>query len=62
MLRTGLHLDLVDFSPESLRDADLVVLLVDHPEFDADEICRHAEVVFDAKGVLRGRSFDGETL
>ncbi len=62
VLRTGLHLELVDFNPESLRDADLVVLLVDHPEFDADDICRHASVVFDAKGVLRGRSFDGEIL
>ena len=38
------------------------VLLVDHPEFDADEICRHAPLVFDAKGILRGRSFAGETL
>jgi UDP-N-acetyl-D-glucosamine dehydrogenase len=58
----GLEMELVDFSRKSLRDADLVVLLVDHPEFDPDEICRHASVVFDAKGVLRGRSFDGETL
>lgn len=58
----GLEMELVDFTPESLRDADLVVLLVDHPEFDPDEICRHASVVFDAKGALRGRSFDGETL
>ena len=38
------------------------MLLVDHPEFDADEICRHTPVVFDTKGILRGRSFDGETL
>jgi UDP-N-acetyl-D-glucosamine dehydrogenase len=62
VMRTGLHLELVDFNPETLGEADLVVLLVDHPEFDAEEICRHARVVFDAKGVLRGRSFDGEVL
>ena len=62
MLQPGLAMDLVDFTPESLGDADLVVLLVDHPEFDPDEICRHSSLVFDAKGCLRGRSFAGETL
>jgi nucleotide sugar dehydrogenase len=62
VLRPGLEMDLVDFTPENLAAADLVVLLVDHPEFDPDEICRHASVVFDAKGTLRGHSFDGETL
>jgi nucleotide sugar dehydrogenase len=62
VLRPGLEMELVDFTPENLAAADLVVLLVDHPEFDPDEICRHASVVFDSKGTLRGRSFDGETL
>jgi UDP-N-acetyl-D-glucosamine dehydrogenase len=62
VMRPGFELELVDFTPENLRAADLVVLLVDHPEFDPDEICRHASVVFDAKGTLRGRSFVGETL
>ena len=62
VMRPGFELELVDFTPENLSAADLVVLLVDHPEFDPDEICRHASVVFDAKGTLRGRSFDGETL
>jgi nucleotide sugar dehydrogenase len=62
VMRPGFELELVDFTPENLCAADLVVLLVDHPEFDPDEICRHASIVFDAKGTLRGRSFDGETL
>jgi nucleotide sugar dehydrogenase len=62
VLQPGLTMDLVDLSPESLAAADLVVVLVDHPEFDPDEICRHARLVFDAKGILRGRSFPGETL
>ena len=62
VLQPGLDLDLVDFTPESLADADLVLLLVDHPEFDPDVICRHSAVVFDTKGVLRGHEFDGETL
>jgi nucleotide sugar dehydrogenase len=62
VLQPGLDLELVDYCPESLADADLVLLLVDHPEFDPDEICRHSRVVFDTKGVLRGRAFDGEVL
>ena len=61
-LQTGLGLELVDFSPESLAAADLVVLLVDHPEFLPETICKHAPLVFDAKGVLRGRTFEGEIL
>jgi len=55
-------MDLVDFTPEALAAADLVLVLVDHPEFDAEAICRHGKLVFDAKGILRGRTFAGETL
>jgi nucleotide sugar dehydrogenase len=62
ILQPGLDLELVDYSPESLAHADLVLLLVDHPEFDPDDICRHSKVVFDTKGILRGRAFDGEVL
>jgi nucleotide sugar dehydrogenase len=43
-------------------DADLVVLLVDHPDFDLDELCEHAPLVLDTKGVLRTRPFRGELL
>ena len=32
------------------------------PSSTPDEICRHASLVFDAKGVLRGRTFAGEIL
>ncbi|HEY3725345.1 MAG TPA: nucleotide sugar dehydrogenase [Acidimicrobiia bacterium] len=62
VLQPGLQMELVDFDAANLGAADLVVVLVDHPEFDADEICRHASVVFDTKGLLRERTFDGETL
>ena len=62
VLQPGLTMDLVDFTPEALAAADLVLVLVDHPEFDPDDICRHGKLVFDAKGILRGRTFAGETL
>ncbi|MCU1376482.1 MAG: nucleotide sugar dehydrogenase [Actinomycetia bacterium] len=55
-------LALVPFSVEELEAADLVVLLVDHAEFDPDVIARHAPLVFDTKAVLRGRDFRGELL
>ena len=61
-LASTLGLDLVEYGPEALAAADLVVVLVDHPSFDADEICRSARLVFDAKGMLRGRDFPGEIL
>jgi nucleotide sugar dehydrogenase len=61
-LQSGLPFALVDFDPETLADADLVVLLVDHPDFDVETICAHAPLVFDTKGVLRGRTIRGEIL
>jgi nucleotide sugar dehydrogenase len=59
---TGLDLPLVEFGPEALAAADLVVVLVDHPEFDCQVIAEHARLVFDAKGILRETSFTGEVL
>ncbi len=58
----GLGLSLVPYGPDALAAADLVVVLVDHPAFDPDDICRTASLVFDAKGMLRGREFPGEIL
>ncbi|MCP3990811.1 MAG: nucleotide sugar dehydrogenase [Actinomycetia bacterium] len=52
----------VEFSPEELSNADLVVVLVDHPEFEAKLVADHAPLVFDTKAVLRGECFDGELL
>ncbi len=52
----------VDCTPAELTAADLVVLLVDHPDFDLDEIATHARLVLDTKGVMRPRPFPGETL
>lgn len=52
----------VDCTPGELAAADLVVLLVDHPDFDLDEIAGHARLVLDTKGAMRPRAFVGETL
>ena len=52
----------VDCTPEQLAAADLVVLLVDHPDFPLDEVAEHAPLLLDTKGVMRPREFTGETL
>ena len=59
---TALPAPVVDCTPEELAEADLVVLLVDHPDFDLDEIAANACLVLDTKGVMRPRAFAGETL
>jgi UDP-N-acetyl-D-glucosamine dehydrogenase len=47
---------------DELAAADLVLLLVDHPDFDLDLIAAHAGLLLDTKGVMRPREFEGETL
>lgn len=58
----GTEAPLVDFSPEELAGSDLVVLLVDHREFDPAAIAANAPLIFDTKGILRGLEFSGEVL
>lgn len=52
----------VPFTAEELAAADIVVVMVDHPSFDPELIATAAPLVFDAKGLLRGREFRGEVL
>jgi UDP-N-acetyl-D-glucosamine dehydrogenase len=58
------HLDhaLVPFSATALADADLVVILVDHPEFNPRIVATHSKLVFDTKDLLRDERFNGEVL
>ena len=53
---------LVEFSDGVLSSVDLVVVLVDHPEFVPEFIAQHASLVFDSKNHLSGVEFSGETL
>jgi nucleotide sugar dehydrogenase len=58
----GLEFALVPFDASQLAAADLVVVLVDHPEFDPATITTHATLVFDTKNHLAGHEFHGELL
>ena len=54
--------ELVSFTVAEVAAADLVLLLVDHPEFVPGLIANHARLVLDTKGSLRGAPFTGEVL
>lgn len=58
----ALPVPVVSCSRRELAAADLVVLLVDHPDFALDDVARHARLLLDTKGVVRPRPFAGETL
>ena len=58
----GLDVPLVDFDATALQESDLVVVLVDHPEFDPELIASESDLVFDSKAVMRGTAFTGELL
>jgi UDP-N-acetyl-D-glucosamine dehydrogenase len=45
-----------------LQAADLVVILVDHPDLPYDVICQHGRLIFDTKGCIRHRVYRGESL
>ena len=53
---------LVELSEHALASADLVVILVDHPEFVPEFVAAHAPLIFDTKNHLAGVEFSGETL
>jgi UDP-N-acetyl-D-glucosamine dehydrogenase len=53
---------MVPFETSRLTAADLVVVLVDHPEFEPTTIAEHAQLVFDTKNAMRGLAFAGEVL
>ncbi len=59
-----LHLadSLAPFSRDELAAADVVIVLVDHPEFDPALIAEHSALVFDTKNLLKGHEFRGELL
>ena len=57
-----LRYPLVEFNEHELSAADLVVVLVDHPEFEPATIASAARLVFDSKNTFRSVSFDGEVL
>jgi nucleotide sugar dehydrogenase len=57
-----LPVPVVPCNAKELKASDLVLLLVDHPEFVPDDIAKHAPLILDTKGVLRHHDINGEIL
>jgi UDP-N-acetyl-D-glucosamine dehydrogenase len=57
-----LPVPVVPCTVEEIAAADLVIVLVDHPELPRDDVADHARLVLDTKGCLRGRTYRGELL
>jgi UDP-N-acetyl-D-mannosaminuronate dehydrogenase len=53
---------LVEFSEQALASADVIVILVDHEEFDPSKIAACCRMVFDSKRLLQHVPFNGELL
>jgi UDP-N-acetyl-D-mannosaminuronic acid dehydrogenase/UDP-N-acetyl-D-glucosamine dehydrogenase len=60
--RPELPVPVVDCTAAEIEAADLVVVLVDHPDAPLDDIAERARLVLDTRGCLRDRSFRGEVL
>jgi len=54
MRRHDLQLHSVEVSAEALADQDAVLIATDHDSFDYDLVLRHARMVVDSRGRLRG--------
>jgi nucleotide sugar dehydrogenase len=57
-----LPIAVVDCTVDEIAAADVVVVLVDHPDLPLDAIADHGRLVLDTKGCLRDLRFSGETL
>jgi nucleotide sugar dehydrogenase len=58
----GAAIERVDCTSAELEAADLVVLLVDHPELPYDDIAERAPLVLDTRARLGASAFRGERL
>jgi nucleotide sugar dehydrogenase len=60
--RPMLPIPIVPCTAHEITAADLVLVLVDHPEFPYEEVAGLGRLVLDTRGSLRGRVFRGESL
>ena len=56
---TGLPMQSVPLSADTLRSTDAVVVVTDHTGLDYEMVAKHASVVVDTRGVLRGVEASG---
>jgi UDP-N-acetyl-D-glucosamine dehydrogenase len=47
----------IDYSPDKLKDYDLVLILTAHSGFDYEEIAENSNLVFDTRNAIKSREF-----
>ncbi len=52
----------VDLTPEALAAADCVLICTDHTEYEPKTIVKHASLVVDTRGLIKGSLFDPEKV
>jgi UDP-N-acetyl-D-glucosamine dehydrogenase len=57
-----LPVPIVPCTVDEVEAADLVLVLVDHPDLPLDDLAERARLVLDTRGCLRDRPFRGEVL
>jgi UDP-N-acetyl-D-glucosamine dehydrogenase len=58
----GWQMESVEDLFAEIGDADLVVLITDHADFDYDRIAKEARLIFDTRNAFRSRSIVGEHI
>jgi len=48
----------VEYSPEKLKNYDLVLILTDHSGFDYDEVAKNSNLVVDTRNAIKSRDYD----
>ena len=51
----SIELKSIDYSPEKLKDYDLVLILTDHSGFDYEELAKNANLVVDTRNAIKSR-------
>ncbi len=56
-LNQMVELESINYSPEKLKDYDLVLILTAHSDFDYEELAEKANLVFDTRNAIKSRKF-----
>ncbi len=57
ILEKSVNLKSIEYSPENLKDYDLVIILTDHSGFDYEELAQKSKIVLDTRNAVKPREF-----
>ncbi len=62
MRKYDLHMASVDLLPETLKSYDAVLIATPHAAIDWDGVAKHASLIVDTRGMMRGRDCAGQVV